>query len=158
MHGPGGGEYYAAIWANDQAEYINPFFAYLGYPAGVALQPFNSFRLFAGHMNSSSNLCPVLSAEGRLWNGAGDRGDQAMIGMAPLLALTCGDTWTAASLWPLIDWCNAYLLGKKSPEGVIASESDELEGRFPAGENKSFHECAGLCFLSIWCTARFFIG
>ena len=24
MHGPGG-IYYAAIWANDQAEYINPF-------------------------------------------------------------------------------------------------------------------------------------
>ena len=26
MHGPGGLRYYAAIWANDQAEYINPFF------------------------------------------------------------------------------------------------------------------------------------
>ena len=30
MHGPGGLRYYAAIWANDQAEYINPFFAFLG--------------------------------------------------------------------------------------------------------------------------------
>ena len=30
MHGPGGGRYYAAIWANDQAEYANPFFGYLG--------------------------------------------------------------------------------------------------------------------------------
>ena len=29
MHGPGGESYYAAIWANDQAEYINPFFPYL---------------------------------------------------------------------------------------------------------------------------------
>ena len=27
MHGPGGGRYYAAIWANDQAEYANPLFA-----------------------------------------------------------------------------------------------------------------------------------
>jgi hypothetical protein len=26
MHGPGGLRYYAAIWANDQAEYINPWF------------------------------------------------------------------------------------------------------------------------------------
>ena len=26
MHGPGGESYYAAIWANDQAEYIGPFF------------------------------------------------------------------------------------------------------------------------------------
>jgi hypothetical protein len=29
MHGPGGGEYYAAIWANDQAEYAAPFFPFL---------------------------------------------------------------------------------------------------------------------------------
>jgi len=28
MHGPGGLRYYAAIWANDQAEYVNPFFAF----------------------------------------------------------------------------------------------------------------------------------
>lgn len=34
MHGPGGESYYAAIWANDQAEYINPFFPYLGYEVG----------------------------------------------------------------------------------------------------------------------------
>ena len=28
MHGPGGESYYAAIWANDQAEYVNPFFPF----------------------------------------------------------------------------------------------------------------------------------
>ncbi|MDB5147463.1 MAG: hypothetical protein JWQ57_1483, partial [Mucilaginibacter sp.] len=30
LHGPGGLAYYAAIWANDQAEYISPFFAFSG--------------------------------------------------------------------------------------------------------------------------------
>ncbi len=34
MHGPGGGEYYAAIWANDQAEYTSPFFPFLGDASG----------------------------------------------------------------------------------------------------------------------------
>ena len=34
MHGPGGESYYAAIWANDQAEYVNPFFPFLGYWKG----------------------------------------------------------------------------------------------------------------------------
>jgi hypothetical protein len=29
MHGPGGESYYAAIWANDQSEYVNPFFPFL---------------------------------------------------------------------------------------------------------------------------------
>ncbi|CAN5355537.1 hypothetical protein BH11ARM2_BH11ARM2_12770 [soil metagenome] len=33
VHSPGGGSYYAAIWANDQAEYANPLFGYLGLPA-----------------------------------------------------------------------------------------------------------------------------
>ena len=31
MHGPGGEAYYAAIWANDQAEYVNPYFPFVGY-------------------------------------------------------------------------------------------------------------------------------
>ena len=30
VHGPGGESFYAAIWANDQAEYVNPFFPFLG--------------------------------------------------------------------------------------------------------------------------------
>lgn len=46
MHGPGGGRYYAAIWANDQAEYANPFFPFLGNPAGNE-SAINSFRHFA---------------------------------------------------------------------------------------------------------------
>jgi hypothetical protein len=136
MHGPGGGEYYAAIWANDQAEYVNPLFAYLGYATGTESAR-NSFRLFASYMNPSFIPIPSsIVAEGAsYWNGAGDRGDQAMIGYgASFFALTGGDTAVATSLWPLIDWCNAYLLRKKTPEGVIASESDELEGRFPAGK------------------------
>lgn len=136
MHGPGGGEYYAAIWANDQAEYVNPFFSYLGYSTGMESAR-NSFRLFASYINPAFDPIPSsIIAEGAgYWNGAGDRGDQAMIGYgASFFALTGGDTSVATTLWPLIDWCNAYLLRKKSPEGVIASESDELEGRFPAGK------------------------
>jgi len=136
MHSPGGGEYYAAIWANDQAEYVNPFFAYLGNAAGVESAR-NSYRLFAKYMNPSYDPIPSsIIAEGTgYWNGAGDRGDQAMIGYgASQFAITCADTIEARSLWPLIEWCNNFLLRKKTPEGVISSTSDELEGRFPAGK------------------------
>ncbi len=74
MHGPGGGEYYAAIWANDQAEYINPLFAYLGYAPGIESAR-NSFRLFASYINPAFNPIPSsIIAEGAgYWNGAGDR-------------------------------------------------------------------------------------
>jgi len=34
IHSPGGGRYYVGIWANDQAEYVSPFFPYLGYATG----------------------------------------------------------------------------------------------------------------------------
>lgn len=35
MHGPGDESFYAAIWANDQAEYINPYFPFIGYDEAV---------------------------------------------------------------------------------------------------------------------------
>ena len=31
MHGPGGESYYAAIWCNDQSEYVSPLFPFMGY-------------------------------------------------------------------------------------------------------------------------------
>lgn len=46
MHAPGGECYYAAIWANDQAEYVNPFFPMLGYDIGNR-SALNAFRHFA---------------------------------------------------------------------------------------------------------------
>ncbi|MBS1664148.1 MAG: hypothetical protein JST68_24095 [Bacteroidetes bacterium] len=136
MHGPGGGAYYAAIWANDQAEYANPFFPFLGKASGNESAQ-NAFRLFASYMNPKYLPIPSsIIAEGdSIWNGAGDRGDQAMIAYgATRFALAYGDTIQARKLWPLIDWCLEYLRRKQNKEGVIASDADELEGRFPAGK------------------------
>ena len=136
MHGPGGGAYYAAIWANDQAEYANPFFPFLGDAAGNE-SAINAFRHFARYMNPEYKPIPSsIIAEGTgFWNGAGDRGDMAMIAYgASRFALAYGDRKTAGELWPLISWCLEYCKRKINPEGVVASDSDELEGRFPAGK------------------------
>ncbi len=135
MHGPGGGSYYAAIWANDQAEYANPFFPFLG-DATANASAVNAFRLFAKYMNAEYKPIPSsIIAEGTsFWNGAGDRGDMAMIAYgASRFALAYGDKKTALELWPLIEWCLEYCERKKNSAGVIASDSDELERRFPAG-------------------------
>jgi hypothetical protein len=136
MHSPGGGDYYAAIWANDQAEYASPFFPFLGSAAGNEAAR-NTFRLFALYMNPAYRSIPSsIVAEGdTTWDGAGDRGDQAMIAYgASRFALACADTIEARRLRPLIDWCLEYLRRRRTNAGVIASESDELEGRFPAGK------------------------
>lgn len=136
MHGPGGGRYYAALWANDQAEYINPFFPYLGDKTGNE-SAINSYRHFARFINDDFNAIPSsIIAEGiDIWDGAGDRGDCAMIAYgASRFALAYGKETEAKALLPLIDWCLAFSFNKMSKDGVIASDSDELEGRFPAGD------------------------
>ena len=136
MHAPGGGRYYAAIWANDQAEYINPFFPFLGNENGNE-SAINSFRHFARFINNEGKHIPSsIIAEGDdIWDGAGDRGDCAMIAYgASRYALAKADSAQATELLPLIDWCIEYSYSKISAEGVIASDSDELEGRFPAGD------------------------
>jgi hypothetical protein len=145
MHGPGGLSYYAAIWANDQAEYINPFFPYLGYDYGIE-SAVNAYRHFARFMNKDYKPIPSsIVAEGTdIWNGAGDRGDAAMIAYgAARFALSQGDKKIAEDLWPLIEWCLEYNRLKLNAAGVVASESDELEGRFPAGK-------ANLCTSSLY--------
>ena len=136
MHGPGGESYYAAIWANDQAEYVNPFFPYLGYGVGNE-SALNSYLHFARFMNDGFKPIPSsIIAEGiDIWDGAGDRGDAAMIAHgASRYALARGDRSEAEKLWPLISWCLEYCDRQLSEEGVVRSDSDELEGRFPAGE------------------------
>jgi hypothetical protein len=135
MHGPGGLRYYAAIWANDQAEYINPFFGFLGDEIANR-SAMNAYRLFAQYMNPEFNPIPSsIIAEGEgTWHGAKDRGDMAMIAYgAGRYALSYGKPDSAKVLWPLIEWCLEYLKRKLNDEGVVMSNSDELEGRFPAG-------------------------
>ena len=136
MHGPGGGRYYAAIWANDQAEYANPFFPFLGNLAGNE-SAINSFRHFARFMNDEYKPIPSsIVAEGLdFWNGAGDRGDMAMIAYgASRFCLAYGDPETSRQIWPLIQWCLEYCHRKLNKKGVVESDCDELENRFPAGD------------------------
>lgn len=145
MHGPGGLSYYAAIWANDQAEYINPFFPYLGYDYSIE-SALNAYLHFARFINPDYKPIPSsIIAEGTdIWNGAGDRGDAAMISYgAARFALSQGDRKIAEELWPLIEWCLEYNKRKLNSEGVVASDSDELEGRFPSGK-------ANLCTSSLY--------
>jgi hypothetical protein len=145
MHGPGGEAYYAAIWANDQAEYINPLFPFLGYGIGNE-SAINSFRHFARYMNDEYRPIPssIISEGAHYWHGAGDRGDGAMIAYgAGRYALARGERSEAEELWPLIEWTLEYCRRKLTVDGVVASDSDELENRFPAGD-------ANLCSSSLY--------
>lgn len=143
LHAPGG-VYYAAIWCNDQAEYVNPFFPQLGYAAGNE-SALNSFLHFARYMNPEYRYVPwSVIAEGYDSFGVFDRGDAAMLAYgAGRYALEMGDIRTAEALWPLIEWSLEYCRRNLNEHGVVASEADELEKRFPAGD-------ANLCTSSLY--------
>lgn len=144
-HSPGGGYYYSAIWANDQAEYICPFFPFLGY-AKANEASMNAFLHFAEYMNDGFEALPssVIAEFTDIWNGCGDRGDAAMIAYgAGRYALAYGDEDAAQRLWPLIKWCLEYCRRNLTEDGVVASDTDELENRFPSGD-------ANLCTSSLY--------
>lgn len=135
VHSPGGGRYYAGIWANDQVEYAGPFFPYLGYELGNEAS-MNAYKKFMETMTPAFKAIPSsYEMQGdKLFNGAADRGDASMYAWgASLYALECGDVDKAKVLWPAIQWCLAYTERKITPDGVVSSDTDEMEGRIPTG-------------------------
>ena len=144
MHGPGGESYYAAIWANDQAEYISPFFPFLGYKTGNE-SGLNCWRLFKKYINPEYKFIPwSIIAEGDDVYGPFDRGDAAMISYgASRYCLEMGDKAVTEEIWPLIEWCLEYCHRKINEHGVVASDGDELEHRLPSGD-------ANLCTSSLY--------
>ena len=145
MHGPGGESYYAAIWANDQSEYVNPLFPFMGYQIGNE-SSLNCYKHFARFMNDQYKLLPSsIIAEGLdTWGGAGDRGDAAMNAHgATRYLLARGSVEEAKELWPFIKWCLEYTRRQLNYAGEPRSDRDELEGRFPAGE-------ANLCTATLY--------
>ncbi|WP_395094929.1 hypothetical protein [Armatimonas sp.] len=143
VHSPGGGRYYGGVWANDQAEYAGPLFGYLGdslcHEASV-----NCYNKFSAEIGSRFRPLPSsFEVEGDVvWRNCGDRGDAAMIASgASRYALARGEKATAEKLWPLIVWCLEFCRRKTDSRGIVLSDTDELEGRFPTGDANLSTSC-----------------
>ncbi len=144
---PGGQTYYAAIWCNDQAEYVGPHAAMTGDKVSIEAA-LNAYETFTSFMSDTYHKLPSsIIAEGLdIWEGAGDRGDAAMyLYGGSLFALYLGDESVARKMYPALKWCAEYCERQKSPEGVICSDSDELEGRFPT-DGKANLSTSCLCY------------
>ncbi len=134
MHSPGGGYYYAAIWTNDECEYVNPLYAYLGYETGRE-QALNTYDMYQKYISSDKALITSIIAEGDgIWHGVNDRGDSAMYayGCSRYL-LTNGSKQTAEKYINSIRKCIDYTISQIGENGVVRSDSDELENRFESG-------------------------
>ena len=144
MQSPGGESYYAAMWCNDQAEYMNPFFPFLGYALGNE-SAMTTWRCYLRLTNPDYKFMPwSIICNGSDTFGPFDRGDQAMLAYgASRYCLEMGDHKVAGEVWPLIEWCLEYCKRKINKNGVVASDADELEHRFPSGD-------ANLCTSSLY--------
>ena len=144
MHAPGGESYYAAMWCNDQAEYVNPFFPFLGYDKGNE-SAMTTWRCYLKYINPEYKFVPwSIICGGDDVFGPFDRGDAAMLAYgASRYCLERGDEKIAQEVWPLIEWCLEYCHRKLNKNGVVASDADELEHRLPSGD-------ANLCTSSLY--------
>lgn len=136
IHCPGGLNYYAAVWCNDQCEYAAPWFAFTGDRAAMEASE-NSFRMYEPYVNDA--LLPIPSSiisQGReYWNGAHDRGDASMILYGLCRYLLTAGIFPDSGQKRLLDFCLAYIDSKITPDGVIESDTDELENRISSGIN-----------------------
>jgi hypothetical protein len=135
VHSPGGGRYYGGVWANDQVEYAGPFFPFLGYDLANEAS-LNAYRIFARDMKPDyRRIWSSHEMEGDLPCCSRDRGDAAMYAYgAARFALASGSPEVGRELWPAVAWCLEYCRRRTNANGVVESESDEMEGRLPTGK------------------------
>lgn len=136
IHNPGGLAYYAAIWCNDQCEYVAPWFAFTGdKKEAEAIE--NIYGWYYPYFNDAYLPIPssIICGGTDNFGCAGDRGDAEMYlyGLSRVL-LTQGrlpdDNQKKA-----LSWCVEYIRRNLTADGVVYSDSDELENRISSGVN-----------------------
>ncbi len=136
IHSPGGTNYYAAIWCNDQCEYTSPWFAFTGDSVEKEAAE-NAMRWYRPYMNDEFIPVPssIISEGTDYWNDRRDRGDAAMYlyGNSRYF-LTIGRLPTSEEAW-MLDWCAEYTIRQINENHVVVSDTDELEYRLSSGIN-----------------------
>lgn len=126
--------YSPGIWANDPVEYSSPLFPFFG-DAELNRAAMNMYRVWLDHCRQNGIVPFPGSFEGpALKLTQRERGDDAMVlyGLSKFL-LFQGDRAAAEEMWPLIEFAAASVLAHTTADGIVASRTDEMEGRYPTG-------------------------
>lgn len=126
--------YSPGIWANDPVEYSSPVFPFFG-DGELNRASMNMYRVWQDYCQEKGIVPFPGSFEGPgLKLTQRERGDDAMVlyGLSKFL-LFQGDRVAAEELWPLIEFSAASVLRHTTADGIIASRTDEMEGRYPTG-------------------------
>jgi len=127
--------YSPGVWANDPVEYSSPLFPFFGDP-GLNEASMNMYRIWQDFCKTNGIVpFPGSFEHADLRLRQRERGDDAMVlyGLSKFL-LFQGDRAAAEELWPLVEFAAASVLGHTTTHGIIASHTDEMEGRYPTGK------------------------
>ena len=127
--------YAPGVWANDPVEYSSPLFPFFG-DAGLNRAGMNMYRIWQDHCQQHGIVPFPGSFEGPALNlTQKERGDDAMVlyGLSKFL-LFQGERAAATELWPLIELSAASVLSHTTAEAIVASQTDEMEDRYPTGK------------------------
>lgn len=127
--------YSPGIWANDPVEYSSPLFPFFGDPE-LNRASMGMYRIWQDYcLKHGIEPFPGSFEHPDLKLVQRDRGDDAMVlyGLSKFL-LFQGDHAAAEEMWPLIEMSAASVLKHTTAEGIVASKTDEMEGRYPTGD------------------------
>ena len=127
--------YSPGIWANDPVEYSSPLFPFFGDPE-LNEASMNMYRIWQDFCKTNGIVpFPGSFEHADLRLCQRERGDDAMVlyGLSKFL-LFQGDRAAAQELWPLVEFAAASVLSHTTTNGIIASKTDEMEGRYPTGK------------------------
>lgn len=127
--------YSPGIWANDPVEYSSPVFPFFGNEQ-LNDASLNMYRIWMEYCREKGiTPFPGSFESASLKLVQRGRGDDAMVlyGLSKFL-LFQGDRPAAEELWPLIEASAASVLKNTTADGIVASRTDEMEGRYPTGK------------------------
>jgi hypothetical protein len=126
--------YSPGIWANDPVEYSSPVFPFFG-NSQLNEAGLNMYRIWQNYCQENGiDPFPGSFEHADLHLVQRGRGDDAMILYAlPKFLMFLGNRQAAEELWPLVEFSAKSVDGHKTADGIIASRTDEMEGRYPTG-------------------------
>ena len=127
--------YSPGVWANDPVEYSSPAFPFFGNDQ-LNNASLGMYRIWMDYCREHGiRPFPGSFEHAALKLVQQERGDDAMVlyGLSKFL-LFLGNRKAAEEMWPLIEFSAQSVKGHTTKEGIVASETDEMEGRYPTGD------------------------
>lgn len=151
VHSPGGRMFYCGVWCNDQAEYASPVFPILHSPGSLQREAMEqSIRVLTQYFDTATGQIPYSVEIDGGYIGRLDRGDAAMFALgASQYLLAADDPSFSQEFFPAISLACEIICDRiaSHPDGILPSQSDELEGRFPTGDANLSVNCLAILAL-----------